>query len=1234
MRKLQIAVLIASVASVISTSSICAAAPVAVIQKINGTSITSGTVQQGNARTLTVVGYAGDLATHDAGNVSAVILRNVDNGNTINVPVVRRIASPDALIASAATRAPAAAGTLFNAGFLAVADAYTIPDGTYEVYGVSAGFGGATSTTTFAASAKGTLQVPKERTTDDVQLVGADGVATPLSLRQMKIAGGGTAMALSGYPALRNGSYVVRATTRNKYGRSARQDALTVQYVRPTVKVDISSPAVDGFPGLPKQVTLASPLDGSLLSGPLSGKAILAGEVAGRVTVQGQDLATATETDLVIPQKSAGRYQVTGAASGNRGTVRMWINSPDAPDLEMSVGNWDPDAGIKVAKDKDAYAPSLDAVQVNVVSESGSNCFGVYGVNGDTPPSGQYEQPACAVRYKRLPDGVAQEGSGRANLRGALLSDGEQAVELDTGVVWTNPDTGETKFFKAKERSLTLTGILPKEPEIAFAPIDKLVQLTKASPGKYLTYAGPTTAGRLTVTGRYPGMTVSIKIGNGEAKVVSTNNTSVRQFINTSAGQIWDSQDVVVESWYNKYPAKKFTKTLPFTAIPKEPVVVVTNGDAVSTADTVVRGNLGVYLGGSNGFSYNPTDSGAWTVQLYEEDSKGARTAIGDAIPITEADGSFSVNLGKLPPGRKSVVAVGTISDGAAGVGVQQITSTKASVLIKDGTPLVGTIQTRQTSGAIPFSPTLNVTLENSTRVADIGKVEWFRSTDGESFEALPDTNFALRPELKTSSKAWFKATLTNRHSGLTSDLAPIEIQAFAVPKVTIGGDTATFVGHPATLTAQADIDADFTWFISASANDKNPQVVTGADSITVTPTSPADMLIKLVASEKNAPANNPVKNVSVTTMLRAVRPGVQKPMIYGPGYVETGKSYDFKASVAPLFAPGLRSSLTLKGRWVLPDGSTQDGDTISYTVQLNDKSLRYEAWVDGVDGVTAASDFGLRTWTYTWPDWQVVTRVVDNRVPATLRLTAVLKSSQDAQKLGGEKPTYSWEFPPSFKVIEQRDSSLTLEANEPGDFQVYATIADSRGNSTQVSSDLIKIAPAPDLIPDLAIQSGDRWNRAPNKLYARVNLLSVPKNDVVDTTTFKLNGTEVASGRGIASYIDVQNPGVNEITAIVRSVGGKVGMATKTIELSTGDNPTCQIAQMGDGKSSLTLTAKCTVQAGLISSYKWTVNGIPMPSASYMLSFAKKDLDAGVTSVHVTATTDKGQEGSASWPQ
>lgn len=1233
MRVKKIAVLIATLFAC-PLPSLVVASPTSVITTVNGAPA-STPIDVGNTRMVTILGYAADMISKEPGTAGSLIVRNLDTGNTTMVPIIRRVASPEALVAAVPADAAVDAGKLLDAGFIAVIDAYTLPSGNYEVSGVTLTMPGSTGVVTATASPKGFFTIPASRIVSDLQLTGTDGANINLSLKPGTTTDTKDIMQLTDYPSLRNGTYTLKATARNKYGLASRQDTLTIRYVRPVIKADISSPAAEGFPGVAKVLSLNSPLDNSPLAGNLNGKVLLQSTTSGKVTVQGVEVGTAEEKDVALTAKAIGRHQVSGAATGSRGTAKIWIDKPDAPDIELSVGNWDPDIGIKLASSREAYAPTLDPVQVLASADTGSNCTVIYGLTISSNITGEYQQPSCAVRYKLLPDGVTQETSMRASLRGLLQADGDQPVEYETGVLWTNPDTNETAFYKAKDRSLTLVGILPKEPDVVFSPVDKFALLAKSSPGRLLTYAGQNTAGRVTVTGKYPNMTVRLKVGTADPKTITTTNTSVRDFVNTTVPSIWQDQDVVVESWYNKYPDKKFSKTLTFTAIPKDPVVILTNTESVSTDDSVVHGNLGIYQGAADGFKYNPAETGTWTVQLYEEDVRGNRSPIGDPVTVAAQDGSFAVNLGKQAPGRKYLIAVAVVSDAVQGVGTQQIKSTKSSMYIKDGSILAGEIQVRQKSGPVPFMPSLNIVLDSLARISDIGKVEWFKSDDGTTYTKVDGQNTGLRPEMRDSGKAWYKAKLTNRHSNLANEIGPVELQAFGVPKVTISGDTATFIGQPAVLKAATDgMESDYTWYISQSATDRSPQVVTGTDTITITPTSASDMLIKVVANEINAPVDNPARNSSTMTVLRSIRPGVPKPMIYGPSYVETGKAYEFKSVVPPLFAPGLKTSLSLKGHWVLPDGSTQEGETISYTVQASDRSLRYEAWVENVEGATSFSDFSLRSWTYSWPEWQVITRVIDNRVPATLRFQIMPRNLRDIQKLGGEKPTYQWQFPPSFKIIEQNAEAAVVEANEPGEFQAAATVSDTRGNSTQLSSDRIQIAPAPDLVPDITLQSGDRWNRAPNKLYARINLISVPKNDVFDSAIFKLNGEEVASGRAVATYIDIPTPGTHEVTAIVRSAGGKVGMSTKTVELGTGDNPVCQILQYGDGKTSLSLTARCSIQQGAIASYKWYVNGNPMPGSSYMLSFAKRDLDAGITSVKVTATTDKGQEGVVTWTQ
>ena len=351
-----------------------------------------------------------------------------------------------------------------------------------------------------------------------------------------------------------------------------------------------------------------------------------------------------------------------------------------------------------------------------------------------------------------------------------------------------------------------------------------------------------------------------------------------------------------------------------------------------------------------------------------------------------------------------------------------------------------------------------------------------------------------------------------------------------------------------------------------------------------------------------------------------------------GTAYVQTGQTYTFKATPIPIFPPGVSSSLVEQGEWILPDGSTAPGTTLNYTIQPGDTSVAYHVWINGISTADAKTTYGFRAWTYVWPQWAMSTRVIDNIVPATVQFVLAPAAGSSIQSMGGQQPTYAWAIPSSFSVISNNNQAVTLQANQPGTFQVVGTVSDSNGNVTNVTSDTIVIAPSPGLVPALTLISGDRWNRAPNMVYARLNLVSVPKNDSFATATFSVDNTEVSTGKASVAYLNIPTAGTHEVEALVTSTNGAMGTTAQTIDLIMGDSPVCTLSAVGDMINVLSLLSHCTVQDGYISSYQWTSNGQPLAASGSNITFAKTDLTAGVSTVTVTAVTDKGQSGTATW--
>jgi len=1213
------------------------AAPQAFINTVNGVDTATAPFVFGNEPTVTIAGYAMDAATKDAGTLTAVNVYNATTKKTYPIPVLRRVAYPLGLASFGVADLKAGlTPSLLSSGFIAATSAYSLPEGSYTVQSVTMKMKTTPGSASLdvAPSRAGQFTIPDGRINPDVTVTAANGTSYNVGIARNTSPTMNGKMTLTGYPALRSGDYVVTTVARGPYGNATGTTSLNVRYRRNVATVSASQPIAENFNGGQSLVSLVDPLTNiAMPAADLPAKAtVILGAASGRASFQGKNLdaAPGVEIDVTIPTKG-GRHALYGTATGNSKTVNVWINRPDAPNIKVDLNPWDPDASMQLKPASTFFATNVDQVQITATTVGTSHCNQIVSIlEGASMPAGNYEPPVCAMRFKPLPAGLSIETATKRNLVGYLTQEGEQSIDYDTGILWTDA-TGATAFYRASTHALKIAGMTPQEPDITMTPIDKLTPLTQASPGKHLTFTGSSIAGRLTVLGKYPGMTVEITPAGFATKTLVSNSNSVSDFVTTNISDVFGTQDFVVTSWFSRAPSTKFTKTVTFTAVALSPIITLSNVSSLSTGDTTMKGNIGLYQG-KEGFVYDETKVGTWSVQLYEVANTGTKTALGNPVTGFGSDGLFTVPLGKLPPGQRRLMAVATTNNTSVGVADQTIQSTQVTLAVADASPLGGKISVSALNGPVPFSPALSIGLDNPARVSDLGTITWFSSPDGSTYNPVAGSGTSLRPQLMTSGYAWFKATIANRFDpAAVTELAPVEVQAFAVPKVTLSGDSATIVGYGATLHATANIDADFTWYVSKSVSDMHPDVISGTDTITVTPTAANNMIIKVVASEKGAPVGNSARNTTATTTLVVGSAKLQKPLISGPSYIETGKTYTFKATTTPIFTKGLKTTLVQKGHWVMPDGTLIDSDTVDYAVTEGDKSLRYEAWIDGMTNTLTGTDFVFKTWQYAWPAWQMTTRVIDNKVPATLSF-AVAAMGTGIQGMGGEQPLYDWQPPPSFQTLSRSGSSVTIQANEPGDFQMAGTVSDSRGNVTFVSSDVVRISPAPDLVPALILQSGDRWNRAPNKLYARVNIVSLPKNDTVATTTFKLDDAEITTGKSMIAYIDVPTVGTHDVKAVVTSAGGKIGADTQSITLGTGDAPVCRINQSGNGTTSLTLTASCSVIQGSIATYQWTANGQSLSMTGNMVSFARIDLDKGIWTATVTAVTDKGQTGSATW--
>jgi hypothetical protein len=383
---------------------------------------------QVQGRLAQVSGWA--LAADQPGHAAYVVFRGP--GGTYAVPFSRRLPRADVLAQRHGPKPQPAVRASLASGFEALIDLAGLAPGDYAIASLVLAHpaGGWAS-----LPASGNFTVP-----GGVAAATLTGGAGPLALSLAPDAGG--TPRLSGYPAVRSGDYTLAATLYDRLGNGETAQ-VAVRYRRPLVPLTASYPQVLGFPDRHLPVTLSDPLTDAPLEGGLP-VTLTWVSGAGTVTVQGAAVGPQTEAHTTLAA-SAGQATVavaaTGIAEGSPTVVSGFIERPDAPDLLVTARGLQPENGIEVLSTKDAYVAGLEEVTVTARKRPSGSCATL--VSDDA--AGPFPDPVCAVRWALpLPRGLAAD---RLSLNGRFQTPGAQSIQYKPGVVYTHPDTGETRFY-------------------------------------------------------------------------------------------------------------------------------------------------------------------------------------------------------------------------------------------------------------------------------------------------------------------------------------------------------------------------------------------------------------------------------------------------------------------------------------------------------------------------------------------------------------------------------------------------------------------------------------------------------------------------------------------------------------------------------------------------------------------------------------------------------------------
>jgi hypothetical protein len=119
---------------------------------------------------------------------------------------------------------------------------------------------------------------------------------------------------------------------------------------------------------------------------------------------------------------------------------------------------------------------------------------------------------------------------------------------------------------------------------------------------------------------------------------------------------------------------------------------------------------------------------------------------------------------------------------------------------------------------------------------------------------------------------------------------------------------------------------------------------------------------------------------------------------------------------------------------------------------------------------------------------------------------------------------------------------------------------------------------------------------------------------DSVSQQTWKIDNQTISdyTNRNFL-YGDIPTPGDHVVSYTMLSKMGIETVATATLSLVPNEPPVCQLYKT-DNSLSVYVDAKCTDSDGKVIGYSWEVDGQPIGSTSYRISFPKSTTPQSAT--------------------
>jgi hypothetical protein len=677
----------------------------------------------------------------------------------------------------------------------------------------------------------------------------------------------------------------------------------------------------------------------------------------------------------------------------------------------------------------------------------------------------------------------------------------------------------------------------------------------------------------------------------------------------THENELWHRDAFVIKAYYKVLPRLVTEEHIPVVYVPNDNI----RPNAEAATNRILNiDTLGVRSWIHNpydpGMVYDPKENGDWLIQLVDYQSYSSRVPVTDYMPVDEnGEIDFNLNLLSDEKGFIRILPRAQLVSKAEGYSREVFGSAPLYITILRGEAIQGNIDARRIMGEAPLPMLMMLNLENRLDYDALGDITWQIREKGSS----QWNDFAGREGMEqrfyhTFEKGEYevRAHIVNKYSKRESHTETIEVHAFNVPQVKINGPSNVFIGDTGRFEAVAKINGEvideeamiFEW-----SEDNGETWTTGGAKYTLTRDEEdrVPLISRIRLKESPEDFEQAINETRMRVAFRPVR--APRPGIYGSSVIESGQEVEWRGMKR---APYPNMDVEVRGHFVLPDGSTYEGEMVSYTGTDEDAAkerieVKYVAWVEGFEdqGAYAETTKRVRVWEYEWPNWSFYTRSTSSQAPAevSMRMRSLSGNTRYLEEL-----TFEWEVPEGVEVIDDYHADgRSFAIKEPGTYPIVVKISDGRGFES-ILTENVELSPADPWVLGMRLSPSNPDFRAPLSLRLIPDISGGHPRDRLEQYRYYLNGDMISENQRYGS-MNLEE-GEYQIELEIESSHGITKRESFPVEVLPNLPPTCQLT-VRESSSGWRFAAGCQDEDGYIARHVWTLNGEQIATSASRIS-------------------------------